>query len=56
MTVTQPELDAAYRAARDAITAQSALYSHMISDSMLESVVAPAVRAALTVHQKGKAK
>ena len=52
--ITQAELDAAYKAARDAITQQNAFYSHMISDEMLESVVAPAVRAAIGVREKGK--
>jgi len=52
--VSQAELDAAYKAARDAITAQSPLYSHMISDAMLESIIAPAYRAGVTIREKGK--
>lgn len=50
MIVTQAELDAAYKAAREAITAHSPLYSHMISDEMLESIIAPAVRAAINAR------
>ena len=47
MIVTQAELDAAYKAAREAI---SPLYSHMISDEMLQSIIAPAVRAAINAR------
>lgn len=50
MIITQAEFDAAYKAARDAITAQNAFYSHMISDEMLESIIAPAVRAAINAR------
>ena len=50
MIVTQAELDAAYKAAREAIEAKNPLYSHMISDEMLESIIAPAVRAALNAR------
>ncbi len=56
MAISQKEFDAAYAAAREAITKQNPLYSHMISDAMLEGVVAPAVRAAISVREKGKAK
>lgn len=54
MTIHQDELDAAYKAARDAITSQNPLYSHMISDGMLQSIIAPAYRAGVTVRDKKK--
>lgn len=50
MIVTQAELDAAYEAARIAITQKYGLYSHMISDEMLQSIIAPAVRAAINAR------
>lgn len=50
--ITQPELDAAYKAARDAINAYSQMYSNMISDELLQSIIAPAVRAAINVRTK----
>lgn len=50
MTVSQPELDAAYRAARKAIEAHSSMYSNMISDDLLQSIVAPAYRAGVAVR------
>lgn len=50
MIVTQAELDAAYEAARVAITTKYGFYSHMIPDEMLQSIIAPAVRAAINAR------
>lgn len=50
--ISQAELDAAYKAARTAIKEISPFYSSMISDETLQSVVAPAVRAAIDVLTK----
>lgn len=52
--INQEVFDAAYEAARKAIKGQSLLYSSMISDEVLQSVVAPAVRAAINIQDKGK--
>lgn len=52
--ITQPELDAAYKAARKAIEAHSSMYSNMISDDLLQSIVAPAYRAGVAVREVQK--
>lgn len=54
MTVSQPELDAAYKAARKAVEAHSPMYSGMISDEMLQSIIAPAYRAGVAVREVQK--
>ena len=48
--VTQAELDAAYKAARAAIAQHSPMYSGMISDELLQSIIAPAYRAGVALR------
>ncbi len=50
--VSQAELDAAYKAARQAIEQRDAFYSSMISDELLQSIIAPAYRAGVSVRDK----
>lgn len=54
MSISQAELDAAYKVAREAIIRQSQFYSSMISDETLQSIIAPAVRAAIQIREKEK--
>jgi hypothetical protein len=54
MVVTQPELDAAYEAARRAIEEREPMYSNMISDELLQSIIAPAYRAGVSVRENRK--
>jgi hypothetical protein len=50
--VTQPELDAAYQAARHAIQEREPFYSGMISDELLQYVIASAYRAGVSIRDK----
>lgn len=56
MPVTQAELDAAYQAARQAIDEREPMYSNMISDELLQSIVAPAYRAGVLIRDKENCK
>lgn len=47
--ISQAQFDAAYKAARQAIEQHSPMYSSMISDETLQSIIAPAVRAAISL-------
>ena len=56
MSINQAELDAAYKAAREAIIRHSPFYNSMISDEILQSIIAPAVRAAIFLYENNTKK
>lgn len=47
--ISQAQFDAAYKAARAAIDEHAPMYSRFISDETLQSIIAPAVRAAISL-------